>query len=164
MKKRILLVVMYVLITAACQQPEDKSAASTPADSSLVDVQDTVPSETVTDSVTVVKADTICYDESMLIGKWLQPVPGVEKQMQGFQLKKNGNIASINTYSLVYNKWKLMHDTLLLWSHAEGAKQQDSSVTIDTILIRALTDSSLVLFPVKAAEGYTEEYKKVKKK
>jgi hypothetical protein len=46
----------------------------------------------------------------------------------------------------------------------EGAQQKDSAVVIDTTLIRALTDTSLVLFPIKAAEGYLEEYKKVGKK
>ncbi|HJT73509.1 MAG TPA: lipocalin family protein [Chitinophaga sp.] len=162
MKRCIVPAVIFLLVAAACQQPAERSATSATEDSSLIDV-DTVPS-VVVDSVTTVKADTITYDESMLVGKWLQPVPGVEKEMQGFQLKKNGGITSINTYSLVYSKWKLMHDTLLLWSRTEGAKQKDSSLAIDTILIRALTDSSLILFPIKAAEGYTEEYRKVKKK
>jgi hypothetical protein len=164
MKKCLLLSVCCIVIAAACQQPVPSSKTVTAEDSSLIDVQDTVTPETVADSVAMVKADTISYSEAELIGRWMQPVPGVEKATQGFQLKKNGAITSINTYSMVYDKWSVSHDTLLLWSHIEGTQQKDSTTVIDTALIKALTDSTLVLFPIKAAEGYLEEYKKVGKK
>jgi hypothetical protein len=65
---------------------------------------------------------------------------------------------------MVYDRWSVSHDTLLFWIHIEGTRQKDSAVVIDTTLIRALTDTSLVLFPIKAAEGYLEEYKKADKK
>lgn len=164
MKKCLVLSVICTVITAACQQPSSSSKTHTPEDSSLIDVVDTVIPETITDSVTLVKADTISYTEDQLLGKWLQPVPGVDKATQGFLLKKKGAITSINTYSIIYDKWSVSHDTLLLWSHAEGSQQKDSAAVIDTTLIKSLTDTSLVLFPIKAAEGYLEEYKKVKSK
>lgn len=164
MKKNLLLSLGCVLITAGCQQPSPSSQNVPAEDSSLVGVRDTVTPESITDSVTVVKADTISYSEAQLLGKWLQPVRGVEKATQGFHLKKNGVISSINTYSMIYDRWSVSHDTLLLWSHVEGVQQQDSATVIDTTLIRALTDTSLVLFPIKAAEGYLEEYKRTIKK
>lgn len=164
MKKCLVLSVICTVITAACQQPSSSSQNTPAEDSSLIDVVDTVTPETIIDSATLLKADTVSYTEDQLLGKWMQPVPGVEKATQGFQLKKKGAITSINTYSLVYDKWSVSHDTLLLWSHAEGTQQKDSAAIIDTTLIKALTDSTLVLFPIKAAEGYLEEYKKVKSK
>lgn len=164
MKKCLVLSVICTVIAASCQQPSPSSKTFKAEDSSLIDVEDTVTPETIVDSVTLVKADTISYTEDQLIGRWLQPVPGVDKATQGFQLKKKGAITSINTYSMVYDKWSVSHDTLLLWSHAEGMQQKDSAAIIDTTLIKALTDSTLVLFPIKAVEGYLEEYKKVKSK
>ncbi|MBW8685969.1 lipocalin-like domain-containing protein [Chitinophaga rhizophila] len=164
MKKSLLLSVISTVIVAACQQPAPPPQTVLVEDSSLIDVPDTVTPETIIDSITTIKADTISYSEAQLLGKWLQPVPGVDKATQGFQLKKNGGITSINTYSMVYDKWSVSHDTLLFWSHIEGRPQKDSAVVIDTILIRSLTDTSLVLFPIKAAEGYIEEYKKAAKK
>ena len=164
MKNCLVLSVICIVIITACQQPSPSSQTVTVEDSSLIDVKDTVTPETIVDSVALVKADTVSYTEDQLLGKWLQPVPGADKATQGFQLKKKGAITSINTYSMVYDKWSVSHDTLLLWSHAEGTQQKDSAAVIDTTLIKALTDSTLVLFPIKAAEGYLEEYKKVKGK
>jgi len=164
MKKNLLLSLSCIIIAVGCQQPAPSSQSTPAEDSSLIDVRDTVTPESIIDSVTVVKADTISYSEAQLLGKWLLPVSGVEKTTQGFQLKKNGVISSINTYSIIYDKWSVSHDTLLLWSHIEGVQQKDSAIVIDTTLIRALTDTSLVLFPIKAAEGYLEEYKRAVKK
>ena len=88
----------------------------------------------------------------------MQPVAGLDKETQGFLLRKNGTAKSINMYTLVYEKWELTHDTLLLWNHSEGVK--DTSTIVDTTVIKELSDTSLVLFPVKAAEGYVEKYRK----
>jgi hypothetical protein len=123
-------------------------------DSSLIGITDS-SNAGVPDSTTTV-TDTLHMDAAKLIGKWIQPVAGLDKEMQGFQLKRNGMARSINMYTLVYEKWSLTHDTLLLWSHSEGTK--DTSGIVDTTIIKALSDTSLVLFPVKAAEGYTEKY------
>jgi hypothetical protein len=160
MKKCLVLSFILTVIAVACKQPAAPPSV-TAEDSSLIDVRDTLAAETLGDSLDVLTPDTVSYKESQLIGRWLQPVPGVDKTMQGFQLKKKGVITSVNTYSLVYDKWQLMRDTLLLWSHAEGMDAEDTAVIADTFLIRSLTDSSLVLFPVNAAEGYLEEYKRV---
>ncbi|SHL88536.1 Lipocalin-like [Chitinophaga jiangningensis] len=126
-------------------------------DSSLLSIDSS--NAIVTDSTTAV-ADTLHIDTTRLIGKWIQPVQGLDKEMQGFQLKKNGVAKSINMYTLVYERWQVMHDTLLLWNHSDGVR--DTTTIVDTTIIRELTDTSLVLFPVKAAEGYTERYRRSK--
>ena len=149
------------IMIAACRQATKQSAAETAEDSSLLPVTDTTPG-IVVDSAIANGSDTITYDAALLSGRWLQPVPGRDNEWQGFELRKNGKATSINTYSMVYEKWTLQHDTLLLWNHSEVGITKDTTHNVDTIIIKALTDTSLVLFPVKAAEGYLENYRKEK--
>ncbi|PSL49423.1 lipocalin-like protein [Chitinophaga niastensis] len=151
-----LLCLSLLIMTVACNPVHKEPVEEVRHDSSLVNTADS-SNAGITDSIAAV-ADTLHVDAAKLIGKWMQPVAGVEKEMQGFQLRKNGTARSINMYTLVYEKWQLAHDTLLLWNHSEGVK--DTSGMVDTIIIKALSDTSLVLFPVKAAEGYTEKYRK----
>jgi hypothetical protein len=151
MKKCIVLTASLISLYA-CQPSSGPSTNTiTSRDSSLIEVPDTTP-------VQIITTDTVTYNADQLVGTWLQPVPGVDKEMQGFLLKKNGKAVSVNTYSMVYDKWQLQHDTLLLWNHAEGTHSKDTAATIDTTIIKLLTDSSLVLFPVKAVPGYEEQY------
>ena len=150
---------MVAILLSACHPSGKQENKEVSADSSLLPTPDTVPI-TVVDSTVIVAADTVTFDAGMLIGKWLQPVPGKDNEWQGMELRKGGKAIAVNMYSLVYEKWELQHDTLLLWNHAEGGKSKDSTRAIDTSIIRDLTDTSLVLYPVKAAEGYLEKYHK----
>jgi hypothetical protein len=154
----ILLVILTGLF--GCQEGSRSHQPETGVltDSSLIKAADS-SSVAIMDSTTakaIVIADSLIFSADKLIGKWIQPVPGVDKEMQGFYLKKDGTARSINMYTLVYEKWTLQHDTLLLWNHSEGVA--DTTTIIDTALIKELTDSTLVLFPVNAAEGYREKY------
>lgn len=150
--------VCLLILAVACNGAKNKEVVKEelPDDSSLVSIADS-SNAGITDSIAAV-ADTLHVDAVKLIGKWVQPVAGLDKETQGFQLRKNGTAKSINMYTLVYEKWRLTHDTLLLWNHSEGVK--DTSTIVDTTIIKELSDTSLVLFPVKAAEGYIEKYRK----
>jgi len=154
---RHLLVPVLVTALAACREQPKKPDAAVMEDSSLLQRIDTAAIAPAPDTA-FLQPDTATWRPEQLVGKWLRPVQGRDKEMQGFQLKKNGSAVSINMYTLVYEKWELVKDTLLLWNHTQGEQQQDSAATIDTTIIKDLTDSTLVLFPVKAAEGYLEEY------
>jgi hypothetical protein len=144
-------------LAVACNPAKQKAEKEAlPDDSSLVITADS-SNAGITDSIAAV-ADTLHIDAAKLIGRWMQPVAGLDKETQGFLLRKNGTAKSINMYTLVYEKWELTHDTLLLWNHSEGVK--DTSTIVDTTVIKELSDTSLVLFPVKAAEGYVEKYRK----
>lgn len=152
MKKHNLLA-GCLLTLAACQAPvpreaEKDSVAVTDSTADTV----TMPADSI-----VVAADTaVAVDSLLLPGRWLQPVQGIDSVMQGFNLKKNGRAESVNMHSRLYDKWLLQRDTLLLWSHGEKAK--DTVKVIDTLLIRELSDTSLVVFPTSAAPGYLEKY------
>lgn len=146
-----------MLLLAACGGNRKSEETHVP-DSSLLTVSDS-SNAGVIDSTTAV-ADTLQVDAAKLIGKWIQPVAGLDREMQGFQLRKNGSARSINMYTLIYEKWLLSADTLLLWSHSEGVK--DTSIVVDTAIIKELSDTTLILYPLKAAVGYTEKYHKTK--
>ena len=146
-----------IILAIACNPSKKKVVEEAlPDDSSLVITADS-SNAGITDSIAAV-ADTLHIDAAKLIGRWMQPVAGLDKETQGFLLRKNGTAKSINMYTLVYEKWELTHDTLLLWNHSEGVK--DTSTIVDTTVIKELSDTSLVLFPIKAAEGYVEKYRK----
>ncbi len=143
-----------LLALAACQAPVKQEAAQDSAAAPADSLTDTVTMNA--DSVTVT-ADTAHIDSTLLPGKWMQPVPGLDSLTQGIYLRKNGKASSINMHTLLYDKWALVRDTLFLWSHSEGVKNPDTTI-IDTLLVKSLDDTSMVLFPLKAAPGYLEKY------
>ncbi|MBB5639098.1 hypothetical protein HDE68_005036 [Pedobacter cryoconitis] len=105
------------------------------------------------DSTTVKNGSALA---ERIIGKWVQPIPGQEPSKQGIQLNSDGSASSINIHTLIYEKWKLKGDTLLLSNHTEGVKTTGSYV--DTTLIKDLTDSTLVLTMKGASDTkYTRE-------
>ncbi|SIO46962.1 lipocalin-like domain-containing protein [Chitinophaga niabensis] len=148
-----------LLLMAACQSPTSKTGVK-----DSVAVPDTITELQViakdTPAVAVI-TDSVHIDSTAIFGKWTQPVQGIDSIFQGFQLKKNGTASSINMETLKYDKWKLLKDTLLLWSHSEGVANR--TATIDTLLIKTLNDTVLVAWPITAATGYLETFKRPRK-
>jgi hypothetical protein len=151
--KKHKLVAGCLLLLAACQAPVSREAEQdSVAVTDSTGNTDTLPA----DSVMAAPDTLVVVDSTLIPGRWLQPVQGIDSVMQGFNLKKNGKAESVNMHSRLYDKWKLLQDTLLLWSHAEGVK--DTVPVIDTLLIKMLNDTSLVVFPTNAAPGYLEKF------
>ena len=153
------LVPAFLLLLAACQSPASKTGAvdSVTIPDTITELQVIVPD---TPKVAVV-TDSVKIDSVAIFGKWTQPVQGIDSIFQGFHLKKNGVASSINMETLKYDKWKLEKDTLLLRSHSEGVATR--TATIDTLLIKTLNDTVLVAWPVTAATGYLETFKRPRK-
>lgn len=95
-----------------------------------------------------------------LVGKWVQPIPGQESQLQGFELKTGNSAESINTNTIKYEKWKLSKDTLFLSGHTEGVAEQ--SFFTDTLLIKNISDSELVISYKGSSAGDEQTYHKEK--
>lgn len=95
-----------------------------------------------------------------LIGKWVQPIPGQESQLQGFKLKTDNSAESINTNTMKYEKWKLSKDTLFLYGHTKGVAEQSSFT--DTLLIKNISDSELVISYKGSSTGDEQTYHKEK--
>lgn len=76
-------------------------------------------------------------------GHWVQPIPGMENQVQGMFLQEGGKASSINMSTLVYENWRKEGDKLVLNGKSIGNGQ-----TIDfsqEYEISKLTDTELVL-------------------
>lgn len=76
-------------------------------------------------------------------GRWTTPVPGMDGQTQGFELKKDGTAESINMATLQYRTWKKQDGKLILTGESIG-----NHVTIpfsDTLTIVSLDNGKLTL-------------------
>lgn len=76
-------------------------------------------------------------------GKWVEPIPGMEDQLQGIYLQKDGNASSINMSTLQYENWEKKDDRLILSGKSIG-NHEVISLT-DTLDIEKLTKDELVL-------------------
>lgn len=76
-------------------------------------------------------------------GKWVEPVPGLENQMQGVNLEKGGKASSINMATLQYEKWEKKGELLILSGKSIGNAQTISFS--DTLTIEKLTKDELTL-------------------
>ncbi|GEP95068.1 lipocalin-like domain-containing protein [Chitinophaga cymbidii] len=149
------------LILAACQ-PKQQAAKETDTVQENSQTFPENPGMQEPDSVaTLLDTTKTEVDSTLLPGRWMQPVPGIDSILQGMDLRKNGKAVSINMHTLLYDKWKLAHDTLILWSHAEGV--ENPAPAIDTMLVKTLNDSVLVLFPTSAVPGYLEKFTRQRK-
>lgn len=85
---------------------------------------------------------TACQSDP-LIGKWVEPIPGMETEIQGVQLEENGKASSINMHTLQYESWSKQGNQLLLTGKSIG-NHQTLSFT-DTLTIEQCTPDSLIL-------------------
>lgn len=78
-----------------------------------------------------------------LEGSWVEPVPGMEEQTQGFTLNEDGTAVSINMATLQYQEWTASGDTLVLTGKSIGNGQTID--VADTLIIVSANTDSLVL-------------------
>ncbi len=85
---------------------------------------------------------TACSGNS-IEGGWVEPVPGMENQMQGVNLEKGGKASSINMATLQYESWEKQGDKLILSGKSIGNHETGSFT--DTLVIEKLTENELTL-------------------
>ena len=83
-------------------------------------------------------------EASPLVGGWVQPVPGMEQQNQGFRLAEDGTASSVNMATLQYEAWEETGDGLLVLRGKSIGNGQTISFA-DTLTIEKLTPDSLTL-------------------
>ena len=92
-----------------------------------------------------------CGKVDPLAGSWVQPIPGMEDQIQGIKLDKGGRAESINMYTLVYESWQHKGNQLILQGKSIGNGQ---AIDFEVIyVIKKLSRDELVL----QAEGEEEQ-------
>lgn len=85
-----------------------------------------------------------CVENSeLVVGAWVEPVPGLTGQVQGIKLEKGGIASSVNMATLVYESWKQEGKLLILSGKSIGNGQ--TILFTDTMEITKLTADSLVL-------------------
>lgn len=85
---------------------------------------------------------TACGGNNME-GKWVEPIPGMENQVQGIHLEEGGKASSINMATLQYENWNKDGNMLILSGKSIGNHQTISFS--DTLTIEKLTDNELTL-------------------
>lgn len=58
-----------------------------------------------------------------LLGEWVQPIPGMEDQLQGIKLSPKGVASSINMSTLLYQTWQQEGNKLILTGQSLGNGQ-----------------------------------------
>lgn len=86
---------------------------------------------------------TSCGSAPTLEGAWLEPVPGMENEVQGIHLEAAGRARSINLATLQYESWSQDDNFLILNGQSLGNGQ--TIEFSDTLEIRELTPETLVL-------------------
>ena len=82
-------------------------------------------------------------NSASVTGVWIEPIPGMEDQVQGIKLEEGGIASSVNMATLVYKNWKQEGDQLILAGNSIGNGQ--TIEFIDTMKIKKITADSLVL-------------------
>lgn len=78
-----------------------------------------------------------------LVGKWVEPIPGMESQMQGFNFEKDGKASSINMNTLLYESWRREGDKLFLTGKSLGNGQTINFH--EEYIISTLNEKTLIL-------------------
>lgn len=93
-----------------------------------------------------------------LVGRWLQPIAGQQKERRGFDLHEDSTAASVNNHRMKYLRWNVSEDTLFLYYRTE--ETEPVSRGIDTLIIKEIDDSELILSPPGGKVDDTESYHK----
>lgn len=99
-------------------------------------------------------AFTAC-DGNSIEGKWVEPIPGMENQVQGICLEKGGKAYSINMATLQYESWEKKNNMLVLTGKSIGNHETGSFS--DTLVIEKLTKDELTLKKGNLTINYTKQ-------
>lgn len=97
---------------------------------------------------------TAC-DGNSIEGRWIEPVPGMDNQVQGIDLEKGGKASSINMATLQYEKWEKKGDMLILSGKSIG--NHETILFSDTLTIVNLSEDRLSLKKGDLTIDYAKE-------
>ncbi|HBH49220.1 MAG TPA: hypothetical protein DDX98_11295 [Bacteroidales bacterium] len=72
-------------------------------------------------------------NKNELYGEWVAPIPGNDRDIQGFALHNDGTARSINMATLNYQLWHVNNDKLILTAQSFGNGNTLASQEIFTI-------------------------------
>jgi hypothetical protein len=82
-------------------------------------------------------------NENVIVGSWIQPIPGQSGKVQGIRLDSDGKASSINMQTLLYETWEQQGEKIILTGKSIGNGQ--TILFSDTLKVDKLTADTLVL-------------------
>lgn len=117
-----------------------------------IDTTDTTQTEQAEQEEAISEAET---SSDLLVGKWVEPNPISEDDVQGFELLEDGSAKSINMATLLYKGWSASDNQVTLIFESVGNQvSQTDTVTYEII---ELDESKLVIKSGDLTESYTRE-------
>jgi len=103
--------------------------------------------------LTIILQISCSQNKNMIVGSWIQPIPGQSDQVQGIRIDSDGKASSINMQTLLYENWEQQGMNLILTGKSIGNRQTISFS--DTLEIVKLTADTLVLAKRNFSRIYT---------
>jgi hypothetical protein len=91
-------------------------------------------------------------DRNLLLGSWIETMPGSESEFQGFTLHHDGTATSINKTSVEYKRWMLNNGQLILTTISFG--NQCSIIEDQVYTIEAVGSKRLLLKTSSTSQSY----------
>ncbi len=143
MKTGIITLCLFSILMS-CNKKEQSEAQQPPA---VTKQKETVEVEKVVEP-------QLRLTKSQFVGAWIEPIPGNEKDYQGFVLEKDGSAFSINSATINYRSWKLVNNQLVLEVYSYGNGTQ--SLAKETYKVLVVDENQLVLEKGKNKISYTK--------
>ena len=125
MKKNIFILGACLFLLQACGKKEKQESTTATEDSTAVATEAPAP--------TTESAPAIAVANNEVVGKWVHPVAGSEKENEGFELKADGKASSINMATLIYDSWKLEGNKLTLQALSKGNGSESKFEDVYTV-------------------------------
>jgi hypothetical protein len=91
-------------------------------------------------------------DRNLLLGSWIETMPGSECEFQGFTLHHDGTASSINMASVEYKRWTLSNGKLILTAISFG---KECSIIEDQVYnIESVGSKRLLLKTSSTSQSY----------
>lgn len=102
------------------------------------------------------------FGQKHIEGTWVEPIPGMANNYQGFCLESGGKATSVNMATLRYEHWEQKGRNLILSGKSIGNHQ--TLPFADTLTVEKLTADSLVLKKGKLTFKYARQCAKADNK
>ncbi len=136
MKKKFLCsCIVFAIALTSCKSNSSSSASEDATKESASASTESRPAAELTPANTM--------NDERFVGKWVEPNPINDKEVQGFELAKDGTSQSINMETFQHKNWWFQNDSLYLVAKSIG--NHTESVDTTGYKVVSVTKDSLVL-------------------
>lgn len=140
--------IVFVIALTSCNSNGSSSASEDATqESATTALTESQPSAELTPANTM--------NDERFVGKWVEPNPINDKEVQGFELAKDGTSKSINMASFEHHKWWFQNDSLYLVAKSIGNHTESEDTTGYKVI--SVSKDSLVLKDQELILNYKRE-------